>query len=89
MSPRKTSTKPASKKNTPAASAPDPTLHQQADTDHDDAQPHDHPQGDKRGRRPSADDPRVNDGGKSGSEGDVEVGTSEEDARSRRRDLGP
>lgn len=89
MSKRKTSTDTASKKSTPASSSPDPVVHQQRETDHDDVQPHDHPQGDKRSRSPSAEDTRVNDGGRSSSEGEVEMGTSEEDARSRRRDLGP
>ena len=88
---RKTSSDAASNNKNPAAStpAPDPAVHPQPETDHDDAAPRDHPQGDRLGRRPAADDVRVNDGGRSGSEGDVEMGRSDEDARSRRRDLGP
>lgn len=89
MSMRKTSTGIASKKRASASSAPAPVVHQQPETEHADGQPKDHPQGDKqRSRSPSAEDTRVNDGGRSGSEGDAEMGTSEEDARSRRRDLG-
>jgi hypothetical protein len=89
MSKRKTSTDAASTTTVPTPTPPDPVVHQPRETDHDDVQPHDHPQGDRHGRRPVAEDTRVNDGGRSGSEGDVVMGTSEEDARSRRRDLGP
>jgi len=59
------------------------------EADHGDAMPHDHPQSDRSSRRPSA-DTRVNDGGRSGSEGNLETGTGDdEDSRSRRGDLRP
>jgi len=52
--------------------------------DHRDKTPHDHPQGDRATRRPSAEQDR------SGSEGSLGIASNEdEDARSKRRDLGP
>lgn len=52
--------------------------------DHRDKTPHDHPQGDRATRRPSAEEDRA------GSEGRLGTGSNEdEDARSKRRDLGP
>jgi hypothetical protein len=54
------------------------------ESDHRDKSPHEHP----RSRKPRADTPLRDE--RSGSEGNLQPGDSDdEDARSRRRDIGP
>jgi hypothetical protein len=60
------------------------------DGDHQDRRPKDHPQAEPATRRPSADS-SVDESGRSSSPGGIESprSDSDEDSRSRRRDLGP
>ena len=58
--------------------------------DHQDRRPKDHPEGEPSTRKPSADS-NPDESGRSSSPGSIESprSDSDEDSRSRRRDLGP
>jgi len=76
------------KRQSPTAAKADPPPPQ--DTEHDDKPPHEHPKGGRGSRNPSA-DTKVDEGHRrNDGEGSIEsVNGSDEDSRSRRRDLGP
>lgn len=80
---------PSTKDTSPAASGTDDPRKTSQESGHDEKATHEHPKSDRSTRNPSADtlvdDRRRNDG-----EGSIEsVNGSDEDSRSRRRDLGP
>ena len=76
------------KRQSPTATKADPLAPQ--DAEHDDQPPHEHPKGGRSSPKPSADTKTDEGHRRSDGEGSIEsVNGSDEDSRSRRRDLGP
>jgi hypothetical protein len=75
-------------RESPAASGIEPRTTPQ-ESGHDDKSPHEHPKSDRAAPKPAA-DTRIDQAHRNDGEGSIEsVNGSDEDSRSRRRDLGP